>query len=204
MLGLEATTVRRCIFSRVAKGTRRSKTLTQPVDTYKLALGVLAGTLTELAALLEPLSPDDWAWSPAPGEWPPHEVMAHLLHIESAVIPVRVRQMIEQDGAPLPSAPPPRAEEQPSTPAEMLAAWRSARAENLVFLRALTPTQLAQTGVHPRYGHISAREHIIEWAYHDLDHLRQLQATVEMRLYPDIGGFRELYQSPYPANEPSS
>lgn len=176
--------------------------MAQTVDTYQLALGVLASTPAVLAALLEPLSPDDWAWSPAPGEWSAHDVLAHLLHIETAVIPARVRQMLEEDGAPLASAQPPNAEAQPKTPAEMLAAWRSARAENLAFLRTLTPTQLAQAGVHPRYGRISAREHIIEWGYHDLEHLRQLQATVEARLYPAIGAFRALFPPPYPTDEP--
>lgn len=83
----------------------------------------------------------------------------------------------------------------------MLAAWRAAREANLAFLRTLTPAQLARGGEHPRYGHITAREHITEWAYHDLEHLRQLQATLEARLYPAIGGFRALYPAPYPAAE---
>lgn len=170
------------------------------VDTYELALGVLAGTTTTLATLLEPLPPDAWAWPPAPGEWSPHEVLAHLLHVETAVIPVRVHRMIEMDGAPLAGASP---SEITAPSKEMLAAWRAAREQNLDFLRTLTPTQLARGGEHPRYGRISAREHIIEWAYHDLEHLRQLQATLEARLYPAIGGFRALYPPPYPVTNPS-
>jgi hypothetical protein len=90
----------------------------------------------------------------------------------------------------------------PVSPEETLRAWRDARAENLAFLRALTPARLDQGGVHKRYGRISAREHIVEWAYHDLDHLRQLQATIEARLYPAIGGFRALYAPPFPTGEP--
>lgn len=176
----------------------------EPVDTYALALGVLAGTPAALAALLESVPPHDRTWSPAPGEWSPQEVLAHLLHVETAVIPVRVRRMLEADGAPLATAEPASASPQPTTPAELLAAWQSARAENLAFLRTLTPTQLDRSGEHPRYGRITAREHITEWAYHDLEHLRQLYAIVEARLYPDIGGFRALYPPPFPPSEPAS
>lgn len=169
-------------------------------DPYALALATLAATPAALDALLERLPDDLWEWSPAPDEWSAHQILTHLLHIETAVIPVRVRQMIERDGAPLtpggePAVAPP--------PAETLRAWRHARERNLAFLRGLTPEQLARSGEHPEYGRISAREHIIEWAYHDLEHLRQLQATVEARLYPDIGAFRRLYRPPYPPSEQS-
>lgn len=165
---------------------------------YDLALSMLAATPASLAALLAPLAPSVWAWSPAPGEWSPRETLTHLLHIETAVIPVRIRQMIAQEGALLATP----AETAPAmTPEETLAAWQVARAQNLAFLRTLTPTQLARSGEHPRHGRISAREHIIEWAYHDLDHVRQLQATIEARLYPAIGGFRALYPPPFPAGE---
>ncbi len=170
---------------------------TAHTDAYQLALGVLASTPAALAAVLEPLTADDWTWSPAPGEWSPREVTVHLLHIETGVIPVRVRRMLEEDGAPLASAAAAGEAVQRMTPTELLAAWRSARAENVAFLRTLTPAQLARTGEHRQYGRISAREHIIEWAYHDLEHVRQLQATVEARLYPGIGGFRALYAPPY-------
>ena len=164
-------------------------------DAYTLALDVLASTPAVLSAFLESLPADVRAWSPAPGEWSPREIVAHMLHIEKAVIPARVRAMVETDGVALSGAP---TAETTGTPAEMLAAWRTARAENLAFLRALTPEQLAHSGEHPTYGRISAREHIIEWAYHDLEHMRQLQATLEARLYPAIGGFRALYSAPYP------
>lgn len=176
----------------------------EPVDTYALALDVLASTPAALAALLTSLPPRDWTWSPASGEWSPQGVLTHLLHIETSVIPVRVRRMLEANGATLATPEPSSAASHPTTLPELLAAWQSARAETLTFLRTLTPTQLAQTGEHPRYGRISAREHIVEWAYHDLDHLRQLQATIEARLHPAIGGFRALYPPPYPADAPAS
>ncbi|HEU0028343.1 MAG TPA: DinB family protein [Ktedonobacterales bacterium] len=170
-------------------------------DLYGIALDVLAGTPASLVALLQPLPREIWEWSPAEGEWTPFEMLTHMLNVETGVIPVRVRHMLVEDGAPMP-----RSKEDISfgTPEETLQAWRDARDANLTFLRGLTPSQLERTGAHPRYGPISAREHIIEWAYHDLEHLRQLQATIEARLYPDIGGFQALYGPPYPSGEQPS
>lgn len=174
------------------------------IDTYELALDILASTPAMLDALLQPLPPAMWTRSPAAGEWSPREVLAHMLHVETAVIPVRVRRMLAEDGASLATSEPASASAQPASALEMLAAWRSARADNLAFLRTLTPVQLAQGGQHPRYGRISAREHIVEWAYHDLEHLRQLHATIEALLYPAIGGFHALYPPPYSADESAS
>lgn len=170
----------------------------EDVDRYTVALGVLAATPAALTALLEPLPAALWDWSPAPGEWTPHQTLTHMLNVETNIIPVRVRAMLAEDGAPIPRA---AAEAPAAPPAETLRAWRAAREENLVFLRGLTPEQLARGGQHRQYGRITAREHIIEWAYHDLDHLRALQATVEARLYPEIGGFQALYPAPFPASE---
>lgn len=167
-------------------------------DHYAVALGVMSSTPAILSALLEPLPAALWDWSPAPGEWSPGQTLSHMLTVETTVIPVRIRAMLEEDNAPMPRSAP---EASPMTPAETLRAWQVAREENLAFLRSLTPEQLARGGVHPRYGRITAREHIIEWAYHDLDHVRQLQATIEARIYPDIGGFSALYSAPFPTDK---
>src|SRR5665647_2739531 len=59
--------------------------------------------------------------------------------------------------------------------------------------------KLERASVSPRFGRITAREQIDEWAYHDLDHLRQVLAAIETDLYPRIGGYRRLYPPPFPA-----
>ena len=46
------------------------------------------------------------------------------------------------------------------------------------------------------YGPISVREHVVEWADHDLDHLRQILGALQSGLYPDIGAFQALYPKP--------
>ncbi len=78
----------------------------------------------------------------------------------------------------------------------LLADWLVARQQNLEWLRGLTPEQQARGGKHRRWGRISVREHVVEWAYHDMDHLRQIVSALQGELYPDIGGFKGLYTPP--------
>jgi hypothetical protein len=162
------------------------------LDTYEEALALLAAFPASLRAYISAAPPALLARKPAPDAWSVREVLAHMLHIETAVIPVRVRLMVERDGVPLPASPP---APEPAEAEVMLAEWLRAREENLALLRGLTPEQRAHTGAHQRYGPISVREHVVEWAYHDLEHLRQI-AAIEAALYADIGAFQQLYPPP--------
>jgi hypothetical protein len=163
------------------------------MDTYQQALKFMATTPAHVQTILTASPHELRDLRPAPDAWSMQEILAHLLHVETAVIPVRVQQMIAESNAPLPAAP---SAAPPAAPEQMLAEWSQARTHNLAFLQGLTPEQLARTGQHPRYGTITVREHVVEWAYHDLDHLRQLLAVIQSQLYPDIGGFRALYPRP--------
>ena len=74
--------------------------------------------------------------------------------------------------------------------------WADARAANLEWLRTLTPDQRAHVVHHPRFGDITVDTYVAEWAYHDLDHLRQILSVLAADLYPHIGPFQELYTPP--------
>ena len=75
-------------------------------------------------------------------------------------------------------------------------AWADARAANLEWLRRLTLEQRNHVVLHPRYGEISVETYVAEWAYHDLDHLRQILSVLSADLYPHIGPFQSLYAPP--------
>ena len=74
--------------------------------------------------------------------------------------------------------------------------WADARAANLEWLHKLTLDQREHVVHHPRYGEITVETYIAEWAYHDLDHLRQILAVLAADLYPHIGPFQSLYNRP--------
>lgn len=163
------------------------------MDTYQQALNVMSATPALLRAILAATPSEVLTQPPAPDSWSPLRVLGHLLYIENVIIGARVRLMLEEDDPVFPPGPP---ESEARGAEAILADLVAAREENLAFLRTLTPEQLGRTGRHNRYGSISIREHVVEWAYHDLDHVRQLMAALQTQLYPDIGGFKAIYPPP--------
>lgn len=160
---------------------------------FARALDVLAGTPPVLSAIVSNLPRSAQDEHPAEGAWSPREVLAHLLHAETTSMGPRVKRASEHNNLeyePAPAAPP------PGDPRQMSNAWADARQANLEWLRRLTPEQRAHVVKHPRFGEISVDTYVAEWAYHDLDHLRQILAVLSSDLYPHIGPFQTLYSPP--------
>jgi hypothetical protein len=162
---------------------------------FARALDILAGTPPVLSAIVSNLPRSAQDERPSEGAWSPREVLAHLLHAETATMGPRVRRASEVDHLDLstmsaPDQPPPADGRQMSND------WADARAANLAWLRGLTPDQRAHVVQHPRFGEINVDTYVAEWAYHDLDHLRQILSVLAADLYPHIGPFQELYTPP--------
>jgi DinB superfamily len=163
------------------------------MTTYEQALALMESTPIVLGAIIAAASPAALACRPSDDAWSTHQVLTHLLHVETRVIGDRIRQMLREDNPLFASVPP---AETPDDQQAILDAWRRARTGNLRLLRGLTAEQLARAGRHPRYGPITVQEHAVEWAYHDLDHLRQILGALQAELYPEIGAFQALYPKP--------
>ncbi|MBF6604608.1 MAG: DinB family protein [Chloroflexi bacterium] len=165
-------------------------------DREPTALATMRAMLTVLDALVRSAPADFLERRPAPDEWSPREVLGHLLYVErllrerTATMVADAQETPMPKGAPAPPAP---------APIASLAEWRRERGETLAWLPTLGPAELERASVSPRFGRITAREQIDEWAYHDLDHLRQLLAAIESELYPRIGGYQRLYPPPFSA-----
>ncbi|MHB8398115.1 MAG: DUF488 family protein, N3 subclade [Candidatus Limnocylindrales bacterium] len=168
-------------------------------DREPTALATMRATLTVLDALVRSAPADFLERRPAPDEWSPREVLGHLLYVERLLRERTATMVADDQDTPMPKgapAPPPAA------PSTSLAEWQQERGETLAWLPTLGPAELERATASPRFGRITAREQIDEWAYHDLDHLRQLLAAIESDLYPRIGGYRRLYPPPFPAASP--
>ncbi|HEX8967231.1 MAG TPA: DinB family protein [Chloroflexota bacterium] len=161
---------------------------------FERALDILEGTPPVLSAIVSNLPRSAQDERPAAGAWSPREVLAHLLNAETVAIGPRVKLGAEQDQVRFeqqPTPPPP-----PGDTRQMSNAWADARAANLSWLRELTAEQRAHIVHHPRFGQITLDTYIAEWAYHDLDHLRQILSVLAADLYPHIGPFQTLYTPP--------
>jgi hypothetical protein len=161
---------------------------------FERALDILAGTPPVLSAIVSNLPRSAQDERPAENAWSPREVLAHLLNAETRTMAPRVRlaahdnqSHFEASTAP---APP------PGDPRSMSNEWADARVENLDWLRKLTPEQRSHIIEHPRFGRLTVDTYVAEWAYHDLDHLRQILSVLAADLYPQIGPFQELYTPP--------
>ena len=160
---------------------------------FERALDILAGTPAVLSAVVTNLPRSAADERPSEGAWSPREVLAHLLHAETHGIGPRVKRMADQDNLPFELAPEQPA---PGDPRHMSNEWADARAANLEWLRKLTPEQRTHVTLHPRYGQLSVDTYVAEWAYHDLDHVRQILSVLAADLYPHIGAFQSLYTPP--------
>jgi hypothetical protein len=160
---------------------------------FARALEILAGTPPVLSAIMSNLPRSAQDERPSEGAWSPREVLGHLLHSETTSMGPRVRRAAQEDNLKFETAPP---APPPGEPRQMSNDWADARVENLVWLRQLTPEQRAHVVHHPRFGQITVDIYVAEWAYHDLDHLRQILSVLAADLYPHIGPFQELYTPP--------
>jgi len=115
---------------------------------------------------------------PAPGEWGLNEVMAHLLHVETALFLPRLRRIATEE-EPAFSAFSPEAwarERDHGLDAfdASLAAFERARAETIAFLRALPAGAGERLGVSGFFGPMTLRQYATHAADHDIEHLAQL------------------------------
>jgi hypothetical protein len=161
---------------------------------FERALDVLAGTPPVLSAIVSNLPRSAQDERPSAGAWSPREVLAHLLHAETATMAPRVKRASQENNVKIEQNAPPQPP--PGDGRQMSNQWADARAENLTWLRQLTLQQRSHVVQHPRYGEITVDTYVAEWAYHDLDHLRQILSVLAADLYPHIGPFQSLYTPP--------
>jgi hypothetical protein len=161
---------------------------------FERALDILAGTPPVLSAIVSNLPRSAQDERPSEGAWSPREVLVHLLYSETVTMGPRVKRASQENNATFDNQvdPPPA----PGRARDMSNAWADARSENLAWLRQLTPEQRAHVLQHPRFGQITVDTYVAEWAYHDLDHLRQILSVLAADLYPHIGPFQVLYTPP--------
>ena len=115
---------------------------------------------------------------PDPGKWSIAEILAHLAEDEIATA-WRYRQMVEHTGSALAGFDQDLwanlGNYSARDPQDSLTLYCLLREANLLFLRALTPEQWDNYGIHAERGRITVRELATHMIGHDSNHISQIQ-----------------------------
>ena len=138
---------------------------------------------------------DAGGWRPEPGEWSANECVGHLIEAERRGFAGRIRRILAGSGNDAPVElegwdPPAVAEARADhlrDGAELADEFASLRADGVRLVRGLGPTDLERSGLHPDVGLLRVDELLGEWVHHDRNHVRQMLAVTQARVWAQMG-----------------
>lgn len=150
----------------------------------------LERTPAALRLLLEPFDDDVLSAAPEAGEWSAKEVVVHLITCDGGAFRYRIEALIDgadevpgfSAGAALDARRPIDA---PMT--DLLDELAAVRAESVTFVRSLDDGELAASAPYRDHGTFAARDFLLEWPFHDQDHIRQILDAVQRHYLPEMG-----------------
>src|SRR6478736_2607732 len=149
---------------------------------------LLAASATTVVAELLGLG-DESGWRPEPGEWSANECVGHLIEAERRGFAGRIRTILA--GAASGKRPALEAWDQVGVAAARRDHLR-AGAELAAEFDALRASDLARVGDHPEVGPLRVDELLGEWVHHDRNHIRQMLAVSQARVWPQMGNARRF------------
>lgn len=168
---------------------------------------LLMTTAATVSGEAQALGPEG-GWRPAPGEWSVNECIGHLIEAERRGFAGRIRRILEADRPDLPPDLPPDLEDwDPPAVAEarrdhlrdgleLAAEFAALRAEGVSLVRSLSDADLPRFGRHPQVGELRVEELLGEWVFHDRNHVRQLLAVTQARVWEQMGNAQRFSQDP--------
>lgn len=169
-----------------------------PVEPERIA-ELLAASATTVVTELLALG-DDAGWRPVPGEWSANECVGHLIEAERRGFAGRIRHIlsvsanrppVHLDGWDPPAVAESRRDDLRSG-AELAAEFESLRTESLGLVRGLRASDLERAGDHPEVGMLRVDELLGEWVHHDRNHVRQMLAVTQARVWGQMGNARRF------------
>jgi DinB superfamily len=160
---------------------------------------LLAASSATVLAELHALGPEG-GWRPAPGEWSANECVGHLIEAERRGFAGRIRTILAAHRPDLQPDletwdPPAVAEARQDNlrPAGELAdEFDRLRRDGIALVRGLSPADLARVGIHPDVGPLRVDELLGEWVHHDRNHVRQMLAVTQARVWGQMGNARRF------------
>jgi hypothetical protein len=169
-----------------------------PEPIHAAALAILRSTPITLRSLVAGV-PDETLLAPMDNGWSVRDVIAHLVDTNSGVIVARMRRIVEEDHPYIHSIDAPARLEagdyRSRTVASLLDELAQKRDQELTWVLAQPLEALERTGEHDEAGEISALDQVYQWAWHDLDHLKQAVEMLKHPMPPHMGNTRRFYDS---------
>ena len=170
----------------------------EPVAPARIA-DLLAASATIVVAELAALG-SDGGWRPEPGEWSANECVGHLIEAERRGFAGRIRLILAADRPETPAEledwdPPAVAEARADhrrSGDELAAEFATLRVDGLALVRSLQAADLDRVGLHPVVGPLRVRDLLGEWVHHDRNHIRQLLAVTQGRVWGQMGNARRF------------
>jgi hypothetical protein len=159
---------------------------------------ILERTPAVLEQLLRGL-PDDWVMHNEGGDtWSPYDIMGHLIHGERTDWMTRAKMILDGQHKTFPvfDRTAMFEESKGKSLADLLAEFKSVRAENLKTLRSLNLSgkDFDKTGMHPRFGKVTLSQLLSTWTIHDLTHLAQISRVMAKQYKEEIGPWLEFFR----------
>jgi hypothetical protein len=166
-----------------------------PMRVAALLAASAATVVAELLAL-----GGEAGWRPEPGEWSASECVGHLIEAERRGFAGRIRRIVADSapGRPVPLEgwdPPAVAaarRDHLRAPAELATEFETLRTEGVELVRGLRPADLELAGLHLEVGLLRVDELLGEWVHHDRNHIRQMLAVTQARVWPQMGNARRF------------
>lgn len=160
---------------------------------------LLAASATTVVTELTALGAEG-GWRPEPGEWSANECVGHLIEAERRGFAGRIRRILAADRPDIPADlegwdPPAVAESRRdhlSSGAELAAEFAALRADGVALVLSLGPAEMDRVGIHPDVGPLRVDELLGEWVHHDRNHIRQLLAVTQARVWAQMGNARRF------------
>ena len=166
--------------------------MSSPLDLPTIAR-LLEATVTVVTDELRGLGRDA-GWRPAAGEWSANECVGHLIEADQRGFGGRIRTILAADPVspvPLQTWDPPAVAtargDHEREPGSLIAEFATLRAGGLDLVRSLRPEDLGRSGTHPEVGELRVDELLAEWVHHDRNHVRQMLAVSQARIWDQMG-----------------
>jgi hypothetical protein len=75
---------------------------------------------------------------------------------------------------------------------ELAAEFAALRADGIALVRSLRVEDLTRAGLHPEVGELRVSELLGEWVHHDRNHIRQMLAVTQARVWGQMGNARRF------------